>query len=158
MSEPTKGQVVTGNVAAAPLVSYTKAGKAVVNVLIEKKHGHQDGSKWVSEPSEMFDAHLWQPNTIFNTAKQQEWLKGVLRPLVPGQRVIVHGKEEPEQREITRKDGSKIAVTDITAWEIGPSLRYGGPVVDREQAVDPIAAATAVVEAAGLVDGSEGLV
>ncbi|MGQ0844341.1 MAG: single-stranded DNA-binding protein [Sporichthyaceae bacterium] len=46
--------------------------------------------------------------------------------LTKGQRVIVHGRLA--QREWATEDGEKRTAWEITADEIGTSLRHGGPV------------------------------
>lgn len=139
--ESRQETTIVGRVASEPRIGKTQDGKQVVNVAILVPHAHQEGKDWVQDEPERFDAHLWQPDRYYGK-RAQEWAESTVRNLPTGQRVFAYGRLG-ESREIDLRDGGKGMVTDLTAYEIGPSLKLGGPdlqlVRNAERSADRLA-------------------
>lgn len=103
---------VVGNLTADPELRYTNAGKAVANFTVAESQRVKDSDgNWSDGPSTFWRVSLWDSAA-----------ENLTESLVRGQRVIVVG--EAKQRSWETNTGEKRSVIEITATEVGPSLRW----------------------------------
>ena len=108
---------VTGNLTRDPELRFTQGGRAVANFRIASSRRFQKNNEW-QEQTSFFDVVAWA-QLGENTAAS----------LNKGARVIVTGRIE--QRDFETREGEKRTVFEITADEIGPSLRWATAQVER---------------------------
>ena len=102
---------IIGNLTDAPELRFTAQGKAVANFTVAVSKRVKDGQEWKDGPSTFYRCSLW------DTAAEN-----MTESLDRGQRVIVVG--EIAQRSYETNAGEKRSVFEITAQEVGPSLRW----------------------------------
>jgi single-strand DNA-binding protein len=102
---------IIGNLTGAPELRFTPQGKAVANFTVAVSKRVKDGQEWKDGPSSFYRCSLW------DTAAEN-----MTESLDKGQRVIVVG--EIAQRSYETNSGEKRSVFEVTAQEVGPSLRW----------------------------------
>ena len=131
---------IVGNLVDAPELRFTPQGKAVANFTVAESQRIKDADGWKDGPSTFWRCSIW--DTI---------AENMTESLVKGQRVIVVG--EAKQRSFETKDGEKRTVIEVTATEVGPSLKWatakvqktaGGSKPAPKPADDPWSAAPAI--------------
>ena len=108
---------VTGNLTRDPELRFTQGGRAVANFRIASSRRFQMNNEW-QETTSFFDVVAWA-----------ELGENAAASLSKGARVIVTGRIE--QRDFETREGEKRTVFEITADEIGPSLRWATAQVER---------------------------
>jgi len=103
---------IVGNLVADPELKFTKTGKAVTSfcVAVGKRQKTQEGN-WVDGESSFYNCSIWEAPA-----------EHLAESLVKGQRVIVVG--EIAQRSYENNAGEKRTVFEVTATEVGPSLKW----------------------------------
>jgi single-strand DNA-binding protein len=109
---------IIGNLTEAPELRFTAQGKAVANFTVAVSKRVKDGNDWKDGPSSFYRCSLW------DTAAEN-----MAESLVKGQRVIVVG--EIAQRSYETQQGEKRSVFEVTAQEVGPSLKWATAKVER---------------------------
>ena len=102
---------IIGNLTDAPELRFTPQGKAVANFTVAVSKRMKNGNDWKDGPSTYYRCSLW------DTAAEN-----MTESLTKGQRVIVVG--EIAQRSYETNAGEKRSVFEVTASEVGPSLRW----------------------------------
>lgn len=103
---------IIGNLVAAPELRFTPQGKAVASFTVaeSKRVKGADGS-WTDGDSTFWRCSLWDAPA-----------ENMAESLDKGQRVIVVG--EVKQRSFETREGEKRTVFEVTALEVGPSLKW----------------------------------
>ena len=109
---------IVGNLVDAPELRFTPQGKAVANFTVAESQRIKDADGWKDGPSTFWRCSIW--DTI---------AENMTESLVKGQRVIVVG--EAKQRSFETKDGEKRTVIEVTATEVGPSLKWATAKVEK---------------------------
>lgn len=109
---------IVGNLTDAPELRFTAQGKAVANFTVAVSKRIKDGNDWKDGPSSFYRCALW------DTAAEN-----MTESLNKGQRVIVVG--EIAQRSYETNSGEKRSVFEVTAQEVGPSLRWATAKVEK---------------------------
>lgn len=108
---------LVGNITREPELRFTNGGKAVAKFGIAVNRRFQANGEW-KEQTSFFDVQCW--DTL---------AENVASSLPKGSRVIVSGRIE--QRQYETQQGEKRSVYEVTADEVGPSLRWATAQVDR---------------------------
>lgn len=110
---------IIGNLVDAPELRFTAQGKAVANFTVaESQRVKSADGTWSDGPSTFWRCSIW--DTI---------AENLTESLVKGQRVIVAG--EAKQRTFETRDGEKRTVIEVTATDVGPSLRWATAKVEK---------------------------
>ena len=109
---------IIGNLTEAPELRFTAQGKAVANFTVAVSKRVKDGNDWKDGPSSFYKCSLWDAAA-----------ENMTESLVKGQRVIVVG--EIAQRSYETQQGDKRSVFEVTAQEVGPSLRWATAKVEK---------------------------
>jgi len=109
---------IIGNLKDAPELRFTPAGKAVANFTVAVSKRVKDGNDWKDGPTTWWNCSLWDAAA-----------ENMTESLVKGQRVIVVG--EVAQRSFETQAGEKRSVFEITASEVGPSLKWATAKVEK---------------------------
>ena len=112
---------IIGNLKDAPELRFTPAGKAVANFTVAVSKRVKDGNDWKDGPTTWWNCSLWDTQA-----------ENMTESLVKGQRVIVVG--EVAQRSFETNAGEKRSVFEITASEVGPSLKWATAKVEKTAA------------------------
>ena len=104
--------VVTGNVTRDPELSYTPAGSALV------KFGLAVNRRWQNRQTQEWEENV----SFFDIVCWRELAENVSESLAKGTRVIVSGRLD--QRSWDTPEGEHRSKIEITAEEVGPSLRW----------------------------------
>jgi single-strand DNA-binding protein len=101
-----------GHLADAPELRFTPAGRAVarVRVAVNSRYQNSDGT-WVDGATSWHTVQAWGPLA-----------EHLADSVAKGDRVLVHGRLE--QRDYTTEAGEKRTAWEVTAEEIGLSLRH----------------------------------
>ena len=112
---------ITGNLTREPEIRYTREGQATAQLGIAVNRRWQDRTtqEW-QESTSFFDIVCWR-----------DLAENVALSLTKGMRVIVTGRLE--QRSWETDEGEHRSKVEITADEIGPSLRFATADVQRTQ-------------------------
>lgn len=102
---------IVGNLTDNPELRFTAQGKAVANFTVAVSKRVKDGNDWKDGPSSFYRCSLWDAAA-----------ENMAESLTKGQRVIVVG--EIAQRSYETQQGEKRSVFEVTAQEVGPSLRW----------------------------------
>lgn len=102
---------LAGNTADAPDLRYTTSGRAVARVRVAVTTHHQDDGRWVDGPTSWHTVIAWGALA-----------ENLAESVTKGDRILVHGRLE--QRAYTTQGGVAGTVWEVTADEIGISLRY----------------------------------
>ena len=108
---------IVGNLTADVELRFTAAGKAVANFTVAVSKRIKDGDTWKDGPSSFYRCSLWD-SAAENMAES----------LTRGMRVIVLG--EIGQRSF-ETNGEKRSVFEVTALEVGPSLKWATAKVEK---------------------------
>lgn len=128
---------IVGNLVDAPELRFTAQGKAVANFTVAESKRVKDGDGWKDGPSTFWRCSLWDTPA-----------ENMAESLTKGLRVIVVG--EVAQRSFETNAGEKRSVFEVTATEVGPSLKWATAKVDKtgkpkaKPAEDPWGSAPAV--------------
>jgi single-strand DNA-binding protein len=134
---------ITGNLTREPEIRYTKEGQATaqLGVAVNRRWQDRTTQEW-QEATSFFDVVCWR-----------DLAENVALSLSKGMRVVVTGRLE--QRSWETEEGDHRSKVEITADEIGPSLRFATADVrrtERRAAVDqPEVDAEGEIDAAGPV-------
>lgn len=129
-----------GTLGGDPELRFTPAGIAVASfsLAVTPRIKADDGT-WGDGPTEWFRVSCWR-----------QLAENVCESLAKGSRVIVVASKPPEVREFTKRDGTPGTSTEVTADEVGPSLKWASARVvkgeKRAPADDPWASSAASVE------------
>jgi single-strand DNA-binding protein len=113
---------IVGNLVSDPELRYTPSGQAVAKFRIASTPRSFDkaSSEWKDQPSLFLDVNVWRQAG-----------ENVAESLQRGMRVIVTGRLE--QRSYETKQGEKRTVYEITADEVGPSLKNASAKVTKAE-------------------------
>lgn len=119
---------LVGNITRDPEVKYTTGGaaKAVFGLAVNRRF--QRNGEWEEQTS------------FFNVVCWRELAENVGQSLTKGARVVVNGRLE--QRSWETDDGEKRSVVEVSADEVGPSLRWATATVARNERKGGAPAAT----------------
>lgn len=109
---------IVGNLVDAPELRFTAAGKAVANFTVAESKRVKDGDGWKDGPSTFWRCSLWDTPA-----------ENLAESLTKGLRVIVVG--DVAQRSFETNAGEKRSVFEVTATEVGPSLKWATAKVDK---------------------------
>lgn len=113
---------IVGNLTEAPELKFTAAGKAVANFTVAESQRIRDADgSWRDGDSTFWRCSIWDTQA-----------ENLTESLVKGQRVIVVG--EAKSRSFETREGEKRTVIEVTASEVGPSLKWATAKVERTQA------------------------
>lgn len=102
---------IVGNLTDAPELRFTAQGKAVANFTVAVSERVKDGTEWKDGPSSFYRCSLWDTQA-----------ENMTESLNKGDRVIVIGKLA--QRSFETNAGEKRSVFEVTAHDVGPSLKW----------------------------------
>ena len=108
---------VVGNLTREPELRYTQGGKGVTSFGLAVSNRYQVNGEWQEKTS------------FFNITAWDALGENAAATLTKGMRVLVSGRLEV--REYESREGGKRVSVDITADEIGPSLRWARATVER---------------------------
>jgi single-strand DNA-binding protein len=103
---------ITGNLTREPEIRYTREGQATtqLGVAVNRRWQNRATQEW-EEATSYFDVVCWR-----------ELAENAALSLAKGMRVVVTGRLE--QRSWENEEGERRSKVEITADEIGPSLRF----------------------------------
>jgi single-strand DNA-binding protein len=112
---------ITGNLTREPEIRYTKEGQAttLLGVAVNRRWQDKATQEW-QESVSFFDVVCWR-----------DLAENVALSLSKGMRVVVTGRLE--QRSWETDEGEHRSKVEITADEIGPSLRFATCDVQRTE-------------------------
>jgi single-strand DNA-binding protein len=112
---------VTGNLTREPEIRYTREGQATtqLGVAVNRRWQNRATQEW-EEATSYFDVVCWR-----------ELAENAALTLTKGMRVIVTGRLE--QRSWENEEGERRSKVEITADEIGPSLRFATADVQKAE-------------------------
>ena len=109
---------IIGNLTDAPELRFTPQGKAVANFTVAESKRVKDGDGWKDGPSTFWRCSIWDATA-----------ENMTESLTKGMRVIVVG--EVAQRSYETNAGEKRTVFEVTAQEVGPSLKWATAKVEK---------------------------
>lgn len=109
---------IVGNVTRDPELKFTANGQAVTRLSVASSRRWQANGEW-KEQTTFFDVTAW--GSLAENAADS---------LKKGSRALVVGRIESREYE---KDGQKRVAWDVTADELGPSLRWATAVVTKAE-------------------------
>ena len=110
---------IIGNLTADPELRFTAQGKAVAGFTVaESKRVKDADGTWKDGDSTFWRCSLWDAAA-----------ENMTDSLHKGQRVIVVG--EVKQRSFETQQGEKRTVMEVTATEVGPSLKWSTAKVEK---------------------------
>ena len=118
---------VTGNITRDPELKFSPQGKAICSFGLAVNRRFQRDGEWTESTSYM------------NVTAWDQLGENIAASLAKGARVVVSGRLDV--REYERRDGTKGTSVDITANEVGASLRWATVQVERNPRNDGFAAA-----------------
>ena len=112
---------ITGNLTREPEIRYTREGQATaqLGVAVNRRWQDRTTQEW-QEATSFFDVVCWR-----------DLAENVALSLSKGMRVVVTGRLE--QRSWETEEGDHRSKVEITADEIGPSLRFATADVQRTE-------------------------
>lgn len=112
---------ITGNLTREPEIRYTREGQATaqLGVAVNRRWQDRTTQEW-QEATSFFDVTCWR-----------DLAENVALSLSKGMRVVVTGRLE--QRSWETEEGEVRSKVEITADEIGPSLRFATADVQRNE-------------------------
>lgn len=114
---------IAGNTADAPEIRFTEGGRPVAKLRVAVNSRYQDGGgQWVDGPTSWHTVIAWG-------ALAENLADSIGR----GDRIVVHGRLE--QRPYETESGEKRHAWEITADEIGVSLRHATAQPTKSQRV-----------------------
>ena len=117
---------ITGNLTREPEIRYTKEGQATtqLGVAVNRRWQDRTTQEW-QEATSFFDVVCWR-----------DLAENVALSLSKGMRVVVTGRLE--QRSWETEEGEHRSKVEITADEVGPSLRFATADVQRTERHVPV--------------------
>jgi single-strand DNA-binding protein len=117
---------ITGNLTREPEIRYTKEGQATtqLGVAVNRRWQDRTTQEW-QEAVSFFDVVCWR-----------DLAENVALSLSKGMRVVVTGRLE--QRSWETEEGEHRSKVEITADEVGPSLRFATADVQRTERRSPV--------------------
>jgi single-strand DNA-binding protein len=115
----TTNVTVVGNLTRSPELRYTAGGRAIASFGIAANRRYQQNGEW-QEVTSFFDVVAWS-----------DLAEHLAACLEKGARVVVTGRLE--QRSWESDDGTKRSKVEITADDVGASLRFANVTVERLQ-------------------------
>jgi single-strand DNA-binding protein len=116
---------ISGNCADAPELRFAPDGKATARMRVAVSERYQDSNgNWVDGTTSWHTVLCW--GSLAEHAAET---------LNKGDRVLVHGRLA--QREYSTESGEKRSVWELTADDLGPSLRHNGASVTRASRAVP---------------------
>jgi single-strand DNA-binding protein len=113
------GITISGNCADVPALRFTPDGKATARMRVAVSERYQNTSgEWVDGATSWHTVLAW--GALAEHAAQS---------ITKGDRVLVHGRLA--QREYTTDSGERRSVWELTADDLGPSLRHADAAVTR---------------------------
>ena len=110
---------IIGNLVADPELKFTNTGKAVASFTVaESKRVKGADGTWTDGDAVFWRVSLWDSPA-----------ENMTESLHKGQRVIVVG--EVKQRSFETQQGEKRTVMEVTATEVGPSLKWSTANVEK---------------------------
>jgi single-strand DNA-binding protein len=103
--------VLVGNLTADPELKFTSNGVAVANFRLAVTPRVRDGDNWRDGDTSFFRVNVWRQQAT-----------NIADTLQKGMRVVVVGRLR--MRSWETPEGDKRQVVEVTAEEIGPSLRW----------------------------------
>lgn len=106
-----------------PVLRFTQSGKAVASFNLAINSRSKRGDEYIDDPTLFVRVNVWDDQA-----------ENVSESLAKGSRVIVTGRQK--MTEYTTREGETRQQLEVTADEIGPSLRWATAVpnkVDRRQ-------------------------
>jgi single-strand DNA-binding protein len=118
---PDSTVTIVGNVTRDPEMRYTPSGvaKASFGVAVSRRWQNRQTQEWEEQTS------------FFNVVCWREQAENVCESIGKGARIVVSGRLE--QRSWETENGDKRSVVEITADDIGPSLRWATAQVTRNE-------------------------
>ena len=107
---PDNSVTLVGNVTRDPELRFTASGQAIATFGLAVNRRFQRNGQWEEQTS------------FFNVTCWGQMGENASESLPKGARVVVTGRLE--QRSWETQDGEKRSTVDVTADEIGPSLRW----------------------------------
>jgi single-strand DNA-binding protein len=117
---------ITGNLTREPEIRYTREGQATaqLGVAVNRRWQDRTTQEW-QESVSYFDVVCWR-----------DLAENVALTLTKGMRVVVTGRLE--QRSWETEEGEHRSKVEITADEVGPSLRFATADVQRNERRSPL--------------------
>jgi single-strand DNA-binding protein len=115
---------LVGNVTRDPELRYIPSGaaKVVFGLAVNRRWQNKQSQEWEEQVS------------FFNVVAWREMAENVAESIAKGSRVVVTGRLE--QRSWETENGEKRTVVEITADDIGPSLRWATAQITRTERRD----------------------
>ena len=112
---------LVGNVTRDPELRYTAGGAAKVTfgLAVNRRWQNRQTQEWEEQVS------------FFNIVAWREMAENVAESVAKGSRVVVTGRLE--QRSWETENGEKRTVVEVTADDIGPSLRWATAQISRNE-------------------------
>ncbi|MGH9186151.1 MAG: single-stranded DNA-binding protein [Acidimicrobiales bacterium] len=118
---PDNTVTLVGNLTRDPELRFTNSGQAQATL------GLAVNRRWQNRQS-----HAWEERTsFFNIVCWREMAENVAHSLQKGARIVVTGRLE--QRSWETQEGDKRSVVEVTADEVGPSLRWATATVEKNE-------------------------
>lgn len=125
---PTGNNItLVGNLTRDPELRFTPSGQATVSFGLAVNRRWQDNQQQWQEATSFFDIVCWG-----------QLAENVAESLQRGTRVVVAGRLD--QRSWETSEGDKRSKVEVTAGEIGPSLRWATVEVSKNERKDRVAA------------------
>jgi len=118
---PDTHVAITGNLTDDPEVTFTPAGAAVCNFRLAVTPRVKDGDTWKDGETSFFRITAWR-----------QLAEHVGDSLSKGDRVIVLGQLKARSWETP--EGERRSVVEVTAEEVGPSLKWATAKPERTKA------------------------
>jgi single-strand DNA-binding protein len=112
---------LVGNITRDPELRYTAGGQAT------SSFGLAVNRRWQNRQTQEWEERV----SFFNVVCWREMAENVAESLAKGSRIVVTGRLE--QRAWETENGDKRSVVEITADDIGPSLRWATAQVTRNE-------------------------
>ena len=118
---PGNTVTVVGNITRDPELRFTPNGQAVASfgLAVNRRWQNRQTQEW-EEDTSFFDVTCWR-----------EMAENVSESLQKGARVVVTGRLD--QRSWETQDGDRRSKVEITADEVGPSLRWATAEVQKNE-------------------------
>ena len=112
---------LVGNITRDPELRYTAGGQA------NTSFGLAVNRRWQNRQTQEWEERV----SFFNVVCWREMAENVAESLAKGSRIVVTGRLE--QRSWETENGDKRSVVEITADDIGPSLRWATAAGDAQR-------------------------
>ena len=109
---------IIGNLVDEPELRFTNTGKAVASFTVAESQRVKTQDGWKDGDSTFWRCSIWDTSA-----------ENMAESLHKGLRVIVVG--EAKQRSFETRDGEKRTVIEVTATEVGPSLKWATAKVEK---------------------------